>query len=174
MALDIPAAGIGVAIVAALLLAEAGVVAKLTPAAHPIATNAIGMLAGTGLLVRISVVVGEEWRLPARTGTWVAAAYLVVMGSVVVFWLFIFVVRRWTASATSFQFLLIPLATVPFSAALTGEVITPLMLIGGTIVLGASISASSPHRCRAPPAPAERRRPRAAPAGSRPSGVSGC
>ena len=64
-----------------------------------------------------------------------AAAYLVLAGSVVVFWLFIFVVRRWTASAVSFQFLLIPLATIPFSAALTGEVITSLMLVGGAVVL---------------------------------------
>jgi drug/metabolite transporter (DMT)-like permease len=136
MALDIPAAGIGLALVAALLLAESGVVAKMTAAAHPIATNAIGMLAGTLLLLPISLVAGEEWRLPTQGDTWAAAAYLVLAGSVVVFWLFILVVRRWSASATSVQFLLIPLATIPYSAVLTGEAITPLMLIGGAIVLG--------------------------------------
>ncbi len=136
MALEIPARGIGLVIVAALLLAESGVVAKMTPAAHPIATNAIGMLAGTALLVAISLVTGEQWRLPTQADTWAAAAYLVLAGSVVVFWLFIFVVRRWTASATSFQFLLIPLATIPFSTIMTGETITPLMLVGGAVVLG--------------------------------------
>jgi drug/metabolite transporter (DMT)-like permease len=136
LALDIPPEGIGLAIVVALLLAEAGVVAKLTPRAHPIATNAVGMLAGVALLLPVSWLAGETWVLPTRADTWAAAAYLVVAGSVAVFWLFIFVVRRWTASAASFQFLLIPLATVPFSALLTGERITPFMLVGGAVVLG--------------------------------------
>lgn len=135
IALDIPPEGIALAFVSALLLAEAGVVAKMTPDAHPIATNAIGMLAGVALLLPVSLLIGEQWVLPARADTWAAAAYLVLAGSVAVFWLFIFVVRRWTASAVSFQFLLIPLATIPFSALLTGEVVTPLMLIGGAVVL---------------------------------------
>ena len=135
IALDIPLAGIGIAIGAAVLLAEAGVVAKMTPRADPIATNAVGMLSGVALLIPISFVAGERWVLPEQSDTWAAFAYLVIAGSVVVFWLFIFVVRRWTASAVSFQFLLIPLATIPISAALTHEVITPQMLVGGAVVL---------------------------------------
>ena len=56
-----------------------------------------------------------------------------------------FVLRRWTASAVSFEFLLIPLATIPFSALLTGEVITPLMLVGGAIILaGVYLGALAP------------------------------
>ena len=135
LALDIPLEGIALALVVAVLLAEAGVIAKLTPGAHPIATNAIGMLAGACLLVPVSLLAGERWTLPIQPDTWAAMAYLVLVGSVVVFWLFIFVVRRWTASASSFQFLLIPLATIPFSVALTGEVVTSTMLIGGAVVL---------------------------------------
>ena len=135
LALDIPLEGIALALVVAVLLAEAGVIAKLTPGAHPIATNAIGMLAGAGLLIPVSLLAGERWTLPSQPDTWAAMAYLVLVGSVVVFWLFIFVVRRWTASASSFQFLLIPLATIPFSVALTGEVLTSTMLIGGAVVL---------------------------------------
>lgn len=135
IALDVPPQGIVLAFVSALLLAEAGVVAKMTPDAHPIATNAVGMLAGVALLLPVSLLIGERWVLPARADTWAAAIYLVLAGSVAVFWLFIFVVRRWTASAVSFQFLLIPLATIPFSAVLTGEVVTPLMLAGGAVVL---------------------------------------
>ena len=145
IALDIPPEGIALAVVAALLLAEAGVVAKMTPGAHPIATNAVGMLAGVALLVPISLLAGEDWVLPRQADTWAAATYLVLAGSVVVFWLFIFVVRRWTASAVSFQFLLIPLATIPISAVLTGEVITPLMLVGGAVVLaGVYVGAFAP------------------------------
>lgn len=152
IALEIPAQGIALAVVVALLLAEAGVVAKMTPGAHPIATNAVGMLAGVALLIPISLLAGEEWILPGQADTWAAAAYLVLAGSVAVFWLFIFVVGRWTASAVSFQFLLIPLATIPFSAVLTGEVITPLMLVGGAVVLiGVYIGAFAPTPRRTAP-----------------------
>ena len=135
IAIDIPLEGIGLAFLVALLLAEAGVVVKLTPKADPVATNAVGMLAGALLLVPISLLLGEQWALPTQQDTWLAMAYLIVPGSLAVFWLFVFVLRRWTASAVSFEFLLIPLATIPISAVLTGEVITPLMLVGGAIIL---------------------------------------
>jgi drug/metabolite transporter (DMT)-like permease len=149
IALDVPLQGIAIAVVAAVLLAEAGVVAKMTPRADPIATNAVGMLSGLVLLIPISIVAGERWVLPEQSDTWAALAYLVLAGSVVVFGLFIFVVRRWTASAVSFQFLLIPLATIPISAALTHEVITPQMLVGGAVVLVGvylGVFAPSPRR----------------------------
>ena len=91
--------------------------------------------AGAVLLLPISLLLGEQWALPTQQDTWLAMAYLIVPGSLAVFWLFVFVLRRWTASAVSFEFLLIPLATIPISAVLTGEVITPLMLVGGAIIL---------------------------------------
>jgi drug/metabolite transporter (DMT)-like permease len=158
IALDIPIEGIGLALVVALLLAEAGIVAKVTPGADPIATNAVGTAAGVGLLVPLSLIVGERWTLPSQQDTWLAIGYLGVIGSVAVFWLFIVVLRRWTASAASFQFLLIPLATVPFSAWLTGEVVTPLMVLGGAVVLlGVYIGVF--HRGRARTAVAEAQQP---------------
>jgi drug/metabolite transporter (DMT)-like permease len=135
ISLDVPMLGIALGLAVALLLAEAGIVVKLTPRADPIATNAVGMLAGAAILLPISVIAGERWSLPAQQDTWAAMTYLVFAGSVVVFWLWVFVLRRWTASAVSFEFLLIPLATIPFSALLTGEVITPAMLLGGAVIL---------------------------------------
>lgn len=132
---DIPLEGILLALAVALLLAEAGIVVKLTPRAHPVATNAVGMLTGALILLPISTLAGERWSLPSEQNTWLAMSYLVVAGSVGVFWLFLYVLRRWTASTVSFEFLLIPLATVPFSALLTGEVVTPVMLVGGAVIL---------------------------------------
>lgn len=135
ISLDIPIVGIVLAIGAALLLAEAGIVVKLTPRADPVATNAFAMLTGAAILLPISALAGEHWSLPTQADTWTAMLYLVLAGSVGVFWLFVYVLRRWTASAVSFEFLLIPLATIPISALLTGEVVTPLMLVGGAIIL---------------------------------------
>lgn len=145
ISLNIPIAGIALAFGVALLLAEAGIVVKLTPRADPVATNAVGMLVGAVILLPLSLLLGEAWILPAQQDVWLAMAYLVLAGSLGVFWLFVFVLRRWTASAVSFEFLLIPLATIPFSALLTGEVITPLMLVGGAIILaGVYLGALAP------------------------------
>jgi drug/metabolite transporter (DMT)-like permease len=136
ISMDVPIQGIALGFAVALLFAESGVVVKLTPRADPVATNAIGMLVGTAVLLPVSLLTGERWALPTQQDTWAAMIYLVLAGSVAVFWLFVFVLSRWTASAASFQFLLIPLATIPFSALLTGEVITPAMLLGGAVILG--------------------------------------
>jgi drug/metabolite transporter (DMT)-like permease len=136
ISMDVPIQGIALGFAVSLLFAESGVVVKLTPRADPVATNASGMLVGTAVLLPISLLTGERWALPTEQDTWAAMIYLVLAGSVAVFWLFVFVLSRWTASAASFQFLLIPLATIPFSALLTGEVITPAMLLGGAVILG--------------------------------------
>jgi drug/metabolite transporter (DMT)-like permease len=134
--LDVPPLGLLLAALAALMLAESGIVAKMTPRADPIATNAVGMLTGAALLLPLSLLVGEQWVLPGQQDTRLALAYLVIAGSLAVFWLFLVVLRRWDASVVSFEFLLIPLATIPFSAMLTHEVITPVMLLGGALILG--------------------------------------
>lgn len=151
ISLDIPIQGIALAVTVAILLAEAGVVVKLTPRSDPVATNAVGMLTGAVILFPISLLAGERWLLPTQEDSWVAMAYLVLAGSVAVFWLFVVVLRRWTASAVSFEFLLIPLATIPFSALLTDEVVTPIMLLGGAIILvGVYFGALVPDRRPAP------------------------
>jgi drug/metabolite transporter (DMT)-like permease len=136
LSIHVPLEGIVLAGLAALLLAESGIVAKMTPRADPIATNAVGMLFGSALLLALSVVFGEQWQLPTRVDVWLAVAYLVLAGSLAVFWLFLVVLRKWDASVVSFEFLLIPLATIPFSALLTHEVVTPIMLVGGALILG--------------------------------------
>jgi drug/metabolite transporter (DMT)-like permease len=147
ISIDIPIQGILLGFVVALLFAESGVVVKLTPRADPVATNAVGMLVGAAVLLPISLLTGERWALPAQQDTWSAMIYLVLAGSVAVFWLYVLVLRRWTASAASFEFLLIPLATIPFSALLTHEVITPILLLGGAvIVVGVYFGALAPAR----------------------------
>jgi drug/metabolite transporter (DMT)-like permease len=144
---NIPAISLLVILVGSLGLAESGVLVKLTPRAHPVATNAVGMLTGALVLAALSVLSGESWVLPHEPRTWVALTYLILGGSVVVFWLFVFVLGRWTASAVSYEFLLIPLVTVPVAAVVTGEPITPAFLIGGVAILfGVYLGAFAPER----------------------------
>jgi drug/metabolite transporter (DMT)-like permease len=132
---DVPALALLAVVLAATCIAETGVLLKGTPRAHPVATNAVGMLAGGLLLVVLSAAVGERWLIPAQSDTWTAMLFLVVFGSVGVFWLYLFILGRWTASAASIEFLLIPIATVVYSAILTGEAITPALVVGGAVIL---------------------------------------
>ena len=119
----------------AILGAEGTVLFKLYGRGHPLAVNALGMTAGATLLLLVSFVAGEDRSLPSAPSTWAAFAYLVLAGSVVVFYLYIFVLQRWTASATSYAFLLFPVATVIIAAWLLGEAVTIPFLVGGALVL---------------------------------------
>ena len=53
--------------------------------------NALGMTAGAAVLLAASVIAGESLALPQSTQTWLAIGYLVVIGSVVVFLLYLVV-----------------------------------------------------------------------------------
>jgi drug/metabolite transporter (DMT)-like permease len=116
-------------------IAEASVVFKLLPKGNPMAYNAVSLTTGIPLLAVLSLLMGERWTLPTSASTWAAYAYLVVIGSVVVFSLSLYVLSRWTASATSYVFLLMPVATVILAALLAGEVITPSFVIGAALVI---------------------------------------
>ena len=125
--------------------AEAGVVAKGFPKSHPVTTNAIGMAVGAILLLTVSIVAGERWALPNETATWTALLYLALPGSVGLFVLYLFVLARWTASATSYSTVLMPFVTVVVAALLADEIVTPLFLLGGVlVVLGVWVGALAP------------------------------
>jgi len=116
-------------------LAEATVLFKLFPRSNPLVTNAIAFTAGTPLLAVLSWFAGEAWSLPSSPQGWAAIAYLALIGSVVVFYLYLRVLSRWTASATSYSFLLIPVATVVIAALVLGETITASFVAGAALVL---------------------------------------
>jgi drug/metabolite transporter (DMT)-like permease len=132
---DVPLASMVAVLAGAVLLAESGVVVKLTPRSHPVASNAVGMLSGGGLLLALSAAVGDTWAAPTQADTWAAMVFLVLGGSVAVFGLFVFLLGRWDVSAVSYTLLLQPLATIAYSAVLTHEPITPALFVGAAIIL---------------------------------------
>ena len=131
----VPFGSLLLVLVGVVFVAESGVILKWVPRADPFATNGVGMLAGGGVLAMLSVVSGETSALPATVGVWAAVGYLVVGGSIVMFGLYLFALRRWTASAVSYVTLLMPMVTVPFAAVLFGEQISPTFVAGGAVVL---------------------------------------
>lgn len=119
----------------AVCWAEALVVGKRFPPVHPVTMNAIAMAAGTVVLLAATVVFDEAYVIPSAARTWGAQAYLVLAGSIGVFWLYIFILSRWSASAASYQLVVIPLVTVPISAWLQDEKITWSFGLGSILVL---------------------------------------
>jgi drug/metabolite transporter (DMT)-like permease len=120
----------------ALCFAQASVLVRWLPQVHPVTTNAVGTTAGAVVLLLASLVVGESAALPQETDTWLALAYLVVLGTVVVFVLNLVVLSRWAASRFAYLFVLVPIVTVVLSAWLDDEPVGASLLLGGVLVLG--------------------------------------
>jgi drug/metabolite transporter (DMT)-like permease len=132
---EIPLFSLFAIMAGAICLAEGNVVFKLIPKSHPVSTNAIAVSTGAVFLILLSFVFREVWVLPEAGNALLAVLYLVIIGSGVLFYLYLFVLKRWTASATSYSFLLFPVSTIIISAFLTREEITLSFIIGGLMVM---------------------------------------
>jgi drug/metabolite transporter (DMT)-like permease len=123
-------------LMAAVFMAEGGVLIKKFPRNPPLITNAIGMTVGGLILAVASLASGEAWTIPTQTSTWVAFLYLVVLVTVLAFLLYMFVLGKWSASRTSYGFVLLPLVTIVVASTFAGEPITSNFLVGAGLVLG--------------------------------------
>jgi len=122
---------------AAVCFAEAAVVLKMLPPISPLSANAVGMAAATVLLVILSLVFKEVWVLPQQAQTWTAVLYLIVFGSVALFYLLVYIIQHWTATASSYIVVLAPFVTVPLAVLLAGEELTAGLVLGAVLVVGA-------------------------------------
>ena len=120
---------------AAGFIAEGNVFFKTIPRTDPVVTNAVATTGGAVFLLVVSRITGEAWSIPAGSDTWTAYLYLVLIGTVGLFYLYLFVLGRWTASATSYAFLLFPVSTVVLAALIEGETITAEFLTGLALVI---------------------------------------
>lgn len=116
-------------------IAESNVVLKRYPRAHPVTTNALAMALGTALLLALSLGLREPIVLPRQTRTLLAVGYLILLGSIAMFLLYLFVLRRWTASATSYQMVLSPIVAVAAASWLAGESFSWNFAAGSVLVL---------------------------------------
>ena len=162
---SVPLTSLIAVVAGAACIAEASVVFKLFGGGKPLATNVVAFTAAAALQVVVTLVVGENWVLPSAPRTVAAFAYLVVVGSVVLFYLYLFLLSRWTVSATSYAFLLFPVATVALAALVLGERTTWQFALGAAVALlgvwiGAIWSPSpGPSAAGMSPAVAERCKP---------------
>jgi drug/metabolite transporter (DMT)-like permease len=135
--LNVPPASLVALALGATSFAVAGILAKRLPPADPVSQNAIGTAAGAIVLLALSRFAGEQWLLPETLATWVWFVYLVVPGTVVIFLLFLHLVRRLPATLVSYQFVLAPVVSMVLGALFLGELVGPGTLIGVAVVAGA-------------------------------------
>lgn len=119
----------------AVSIAIAPIVVKRFPRVHAVTENAIGMVFGGVLLLALSLVVGEPNIVPTRTATQLSLIYLILLGSIGMFLLYMLVLRTMLASAATYILLLAPLSAAGIEAVLLGEMVGLTFLAGGLLVL---------------------------------------
>jgi drug/metabolite transporter (DMT)-like permease len=132
---ELPLVHMLAAVGAVFAVAESSVLVKGFPKSDPITTNAVGMGAGAAALAAASLLFREQWTVPHMTRTWLVLIWLAGLGSVGLFGLFLFVIKRWTASATVYALTLMPVVAVTLGVLLADERITAEVVIGGGLVV---------------------------------------
>ncbi|MFY9614542.1 MAG: EamA family transporter [Candidatus Dormiibacterota bacterium] len=119
----------------AVCISESGIIVKQFPRMHPVALNAVAMAIGTPPLLVLSLVTGEQWRVPTSLSTWLTLAYVVPVGSVLLFVLVVYVLNRWTATALSYATVLFPVVSFGLGALLASEALSPALAAGAAVTI---------------------------------------
>jgi drug/metabolite transporter (DMT)-like permease len=135
--IDVEASYMIAAILGVTAIGQSSIVIRQHRDIHPMSTNAVGMLVGSAILIVAALLFGQDWTLPQSTKVWSALVWLVVPGSIGLFYLVIYVVKRWTASATMYAVASMPVVTVSLGALVADEPLTLEVLVGGALVLAA-------------------------------------
>jgi drug/metabolite transporter (DMT)-like permease len=147
----LPFAALLAFLAAALTAGESVILSKKVSGNHPAMTNAVAMTTGAVVLLAISAVTGDRWALPTEGEVIWSVIYLVTLGSAGLFVVLLLVVRKWTASATSYAFVLFPVSTMLLGAWIADEPITGQGVAGAILVMsGVWFGALSPGARRVP------------------------
>jgi drug/metabolite transporter (DMT)-like permease len=133
---SVPLLSLAAILLGALAAAQSPIVVKRFPKVDSVVLTAIGMAVGGALLLVVSVAFGEPWILPTTPSVQLSLVYLILVGSIGLFLLFLFVLGRWTASASVYILLLAPLAAVALDLVVLGDAPTPLLIAGGVVAVG--------------------------------------
>jgi drug/metabolite transporter (DMT)-like permease len=134
-------------IAAAVCAAQSVIFLKRYPPTDLIAANTVAMALGAVSLLTLSIVSGEARIIPEQPETWTAFVYLATLGTIGTFLLVMYVLRHWSASAASYQFVLAPVVAIVMAAILLGEEVTAdFFLGGGMVVAGVFFGAILPSK----------------------------
>jgi len=120
---------------AAATASLAGVLLKRAPGGSPLVTNAIAHAAGAPFCLIVSFALHEPHVLPQTRGGWLSIGYLTIVGSVVAFVTFAWLLQRWTVTRISFIAVIIPVTAAALGALVRHEHLGPSTVLGACIVL---------------------------------------
>ena len=118
-------------------------------ALHPAALNAPAMLLGGALLALASLAAGDGYALPAGAGAWGAVAYLAVVGSVVTFLVYFWLLKSWSATTASFISVFTPVTALLLGYAVLDERPTVFVALGAALILAGVLLAITKGRVAA-------------------------
>jgi len=126
-------------IVAGLTAACCGVTGSVLlqkgPRQSAIGSNMVGNACGVVVGLVLSLLMGETHALPSTFQQVWPVLYLGVMGSVVAFSLFAWLLGHWRASTVSYLGVICPVIAVLLGAVMLHEPLTAMTFVGGAIVL---------------------------------------
>ncbi len=118
------------------------------------------MVIGGVVLAGLGPLVGEHWgALATQTSAdaWIAIAYLAVAGSILAFTAYVWLLQNAPISKISTYAYINPGVAVVLGAIILGEAVTPVMILGGAVIVAAvAVVIRSESRAVAP-APADQR-----------------
>ena len=132
---DVPVGSLVLLVLGALSFASGAIVVKRTGRIDPVVQNLIASVVGAVVLTGLSVAFGERQIVPVEQDTLLAFVYLVVPGTVLTFGLLLYLLKRWTASMVSYQFVLAPVVAIGLAAVLLGEPVQPVVIAGTALVV---------------------------------------
>lgn len=97
--------------------------------------NAVAMMIGAVLLFVGAAALGEPLIIPTAPTALFAIAYLAVLGSVVTFLLYFWLLKTWQATTLSFIAVIIPVIALVLGFWYRGEVVGPAVLVGGAMII---------------------------------------
>jgi drug/metabolite transporter (DMT)-like permease len=141
-------AGVSVLGVVIILLAAAAwalgtiMARRVTTPTNPALASAMELLIGGAVLAVLAAATGEfgSFRLPAVSDrSWLALAYLIVFGSVVAFSAYVVAVRLLPTATVATYAYVNPVIAVLLGTFILNEQLTPAMLAGGALIVGAVV-----------------------------------
>jgi drug/metabolite transporter (DMT)-like permease len=152
---SVPTLSLLVLFVSMVCVAESAVLGRRLPHLHPVQLNLVASATAALMLLPVSVFSGEAITLPHRARTWGALAFVVGISSVLMFILYLFLLRRWLSSRVAYIFVLAPPLTIALSAWLDNEHVTSALFLGGAVILaGVYVGALRPRAAPVPAMPA--------------------
>jgi len=141
-------AGIGVILFGGLAWTAGSLYSKYKPANAPLLVNGAIQLLSAGIFCLLISLVSGEWQnfsfFEINTSSWWALAYLIIMGSLVTYLSYLYLLKKRSPAQVSTYVYINPVVAVLLGALLANESISVLKVIALIVILGGVLLVNLP------------------------------